>query len=497
MVQKTPFSKSLADHQISANLIDVDLYRIHGGMAVETDYIIRVERKDGKDNDMDSSFESFILSKTFHHFRTFAKQLKSIADNAMAPRQRKGYTADENTKKLGRYCAAVHHLIQSQSHQYIGKVNYKYVKVLAKKRSHIIQEILDATLSHYPTNTEASQFAFEVSHAIETLFLTDHCVEMEGPPSDEQKNYTNEFGFLGNKITIDTAKEFFKTPVKKSIDGKPMTTPSTPVVPISQKRRSSLVDRRTDLEELKEVGQDDNLLLDDERSQSELVPSYSSPVPTFNAQGSKIGIMFERNPIVFAIMTVGLMIVLKRVATIEVTLDLDIFMLFIWAAFCVGLHAPRPMIAGIDQNFGPPPPTPSKATDVHGRKLLRKMSMQMTPKASERSRINSVGSLPDDLDSDDGSDIMDDIQSPLPVYPKGAALGAHFNCWSQPPCENFYVRGPKYLKNRVKIESGDFLFPTRGADLFLTDTPPENVGRYVNIDLLICSEETALANHLL
>lgn len=124
MVQKTPFSKSLADHEISANLIDVDLYRIHGGMAVETDYIIRVERKDGKDHDTDSAFESFILSKTFHHFRTFAKQLKSIADNAMAPRQRKGYTADENTKKLGRYCAAVHHLIQSQSHQYIGKVSY-------------------------------------------------------------------------------------------------------------------------------------------------------------------------------------------------------------------------------------------------------------------------------------------------------------------------------------------------------------------------------------
>lgn len=480
MVQKTPFSKSLADHHISANLIDVDLYRIHGGMAVETDYIIRVERKDGKGDDIDSAFESFILSKTFHHFRTFAKQLKSIADNAMAPRQRKGYTADESTKKLGRYCAAVHHLIQSQSHQYIGKVNYKYVKVLAKKRSHIIQEILDATLSHYPTNPDASQFSFEVSHAIETLFLTDHCVEMEGPPSDEQKNYTNEFGFLGNKITIDTAKEFFKTPVKKAIDGKPMATPSTPVVPISQKRRSSLVDRRTDLEELIEVGQDANLLLDDERPQSELVPSYSSPVPTFNASGSKISIMFERNPIVFAIMTVGLMVFLKRVATIEVTLDLDIFMLFIWAAFCVGLHSPRPMIAGIDKNFGPPP-TPSEASDVHGRKLLRKMSMQMTPKASERSRMDSVGSLADDLNGDDGSDVMDDIQSPLPVYPKGAALGAHFNCWSQPPCENFYVRGPKYLKNRVKIESGDFLFPTRGADLFLTDTPPVNVGRIAGI----------------
>ena len=122
MVEKTPFSKSLADHQISANLIDVDLYRINGGIAVETDYIIRVERKNSSEDDIDSDFESFILSKTFHHFRTFAKQLKSISDNAMSSAQRKNYTTDENTKRLGRYCAAVHHLIQSQSHQYIGKV---------------------------------------------------------------------------------------------------------------------------------------------------------------------------------------------------------------------------------------------------------------------------------------------------------------------------------------------------------------------------------------
>jgi hypothetical protein len=123
MVQKTPFSKALADHQISAVLVDVDLYRIHGGMAVETDYIIRVERKKGKQGDIDTDFESFTLSKTFHHFRTFAKQLKAISDAAMATKRWKASSGDDTTKKLGRYCAAVHHMIQSQSHQYIGKVS--------------------------------------------------------------------------------------------------------------------------------------------------------------------------------------------------------------------------------------------------------------------------------------------------------------------------------------------------------------------------------------
>ena len=130
MVQKTPFSQALADHQISAVLIDVDLYRIHGGMAVETDFIIRVERKDGKAEDENSSFESFTLSKTFHHIRTFAKQLKAISDRAVASSGRKSFSVDETTKKLFRYCAAVHHMIQSQSHQYIGKVSKRATKSL-------------------------------------------------------------------------------------------------------------------------------------------------------------------------------------------------------------------------------------------------------------------------------------------------------------------------------------------------------------------------------
>ena len=122
MVQKTPFSLALADHQISADLIDVDLYRIHGGILVETDYIIRVASKNS-----DESFEPFTLSKTFRQFRSFAKKLKAIADGAFGgSRQRKNATADENTMNLGRYCETIHHLIKSEPNQYIGKVSKRY-----------------------------------------------------------------------------------------------------------------------------------------------------------------------------------------------------------------------------------------------------------------------------------------------------------------------------------------------------------------------------------
>mmetsp|Transcript_4680 Transcript_4680/g.9645 ORF Transcript_4680/g.9645 Transcript_4680/m.9645 type:complete len:133 (+) Transcript_4680:430-828(+) len=71
--------------------------------------------------------------------------------------------------------------------------------------------------------------------------------------------------------------------------------PSTPVVPLSRKRRSSMLERQADLEELKTMGIDANLLLDGETPRPEVVPSYSSLVPTYNSWGSKIGVRKQSN----------------------------------------------------------------------------------------------------------------------------------------------------------------------------------------------------------
>jgi len=62
-------------------------------------------------------------------------------------------------------------------------------------------------------------------------------------------------------------------------------------------------------------------------------------------------------------------------------------------------------------------------------------------------------------------------------FPAGAAIGSHLNCWSSPPSGNFHVRGPNYLKDKKKVPSENYLLPTRGCDLFLTDNPPVNLGR--------------------
>lgn len=67
------------------------------------------------------------------------------------------------------------------------------------------------------------------------------------------------------------------------------------------------------------------------------------------------------------------------------------------------------------------------------------------------------------------------------MFPTGAKIGSHLNCWSSPPSSNFHVRGPNYLTDKKKVPSSDFIFPTRGCDLFLTDNPPVNIGRHDGI----------------
>lgn len=63
----------------------------------------------------------------------------------------------------------------------------------------------------------------------------------------------------------------------------------------------------------------------------------------------------------------------------------------------------------------------------------------------------------------------------VPHFPPHAALGSVAHCYSTPPCETFYIRGPDYLSSRKKVPSQDFLFPTRGMDIFLSTDAPGNV----------------------
>jgi hypothetical protein len=111
-------------------------------------------------------------------------------------------------------------------------------------------------------------------------------------------------------------------------------------------------------------------------------------------------------------------------------------------------------------------------TRVDSETLMR-MSLG-NDKATERSlsRNCSIFTYSSDLKESSG-------KSPIQKFPEGAEIGSILNCWSEPVAHEFKVRGPNYLKDKIKIPSGPFLFPARGVDIFLSDCCPEHIARLV------------------
>jgi len=252
----------------------------------------------------------------------------------------------------------------------------------------------------------------------------------------------------------------------KSSLGSSSPPPTSPVIPITRKFRRSVSDRIKDDHHLLTAGEKGNLLMDEDRSRRKFVPSYSQPVPTVQfRENNHRGKLIENSP--FAFLGVFFIFVgaLKLASFLSLRIDFDVALLVGFALFCVGLHMPRPAQDGID-------------TVADDSKLL----VSSVKIESWGSQDSATGTICRTLDKDippifseaEDSGIL--IKSPLPLFSKSAKFGSHFNCWSVPDYDQFKVRGPNYLTDKIKISSGEYLFPARGMDLFLTDTCPENVG---------------------
>ncbi|CAJ1951866.1 unnamed protein product [Cylindrotheca closterium] len=513
----SPLLKALLEKRVQAQIIDVDYYRIGGGLAVETDYIIRVTPT--KDPFRGPQFESFNLSKTYSAFRSFGHQLKSAA--AFVANKENLSTSD---CRLVQYCETVIHLVETQRVTYLGKVNYGYVRGLAKKRSLLIDQVLAATLNFFPENLN-DEFHAEIANTIQTFFLSDHCMEessYHGPPSspvatpsvEESKTSENQFTFdspakiihgVGNAVggvvggavgNVIAVGDFLKSSIigdetpRNGDAQSPMNVTITstahtlrsPVVPYTRKSRRRLEVRALDEDELKQVGTEANLLVDDDRAPVEMVPSYSHPVSNYSSTGSRIGDLLDTNPFVFLLIGMAAAHMVKKATTFTVSMDLDILLLLTWAAFCIGLHTPRPLVSGVDKSNKPSSavkvrPQLRRGPERSGRTLLR-MAMVSTPDNNSRhhsftseQQIQSIRE-----EEADSNAMLVSIQPPLPKFPDGAELGSKLNCWSEPVHTEFQVRGAKYLEDRKKISSEPFLFPIRAVDLFLTDACPQNAG---------------------
>ncbi|KAL3929649.1 MAG: hypothetical protein SGARI_004691 [Bacillariaceae sp.] len=70
--------------------------------------------------------------------------------------------------------------------------------------------------------------------------------------------------------------------------------------------------------------------------------------------------------------------------------------------------------------------------------------------------------------------IMDEEDQALPTFNRFPfAEMKNSNCWSEPPHNVFMIRGPDYLSDKKKIPCQQFLLPSRGCDLFLSDRPEQ------------------------
>lgn len=452
--------EALRSRTVAASIVDIDHFRIRGGMAVETDYIIQVSSTKEKEK-----FAPFSVAKTYAAFRTWAQQLKS-ASHSYTSQSTAAASLPPEAVAAANYCELVFHLIASQKSQYLGQVNFRYVQVLAQQRSLLIDRVLDATVSRFPTEKQLSKahpLVEMAANLIESFLLTDHCkLPIDTPVtqsnlslSQSANNEPHPFGWLPF-VDKDKAE-------KKGLAALP------PVVPLTRRDRRSPLTRALDEKDLRTVGDQATLLLDDDRSPTELVPSYSRPVPVVRSGGTRIGNVVDNNPFIFALIFVASVALVQHASTVQVRLDGDLALLVVFAAFCLGLHTPRPMVGGFDR----PPSmkgTVKEPVDYSGRQLLRR-SMTTASNSALSGRVA-------DLAHGDNTEMDCLMGSPMAIFPVGAPLGSITNCWGESDPSDFRIRGPDYLQDRKKIPSDEFLFPIRGVDLFLTDTCPENVGSH-------------------
>mmetsp|Transcript_9702 Transcript_9702/g.15022 ORF Transcript_9702/g.15022 Transcript_9702/m.15022 type:complete len:325 (+) Transcript_9702:75-1049(+) len=130
---------------------------------------------------------------------------------------------------------------------------------------------------------------------------------------------------------------------------------------------------------------------------------------------------------------------------------------------------------------------------VRRTSLTLRSDAAMSPGYSQTKRMRSVErttnrkpshrrSASDPFDAPDGGDLELEYKTTefLKVFPTllryPVAESQDRNCWSQPPANEFKVRGPDYLKDSKKVPSEDFLLRARGCDLLLTENPDMFIG---------------------
>lgn len=441
-VVQQPFLDALRKHRVKAEVKNTDHYRVKGGMAVQTDFIILVhqdrrrrsnpETDDGKDEE-GLLFDPFMVSKTYHSFRKLAESLKSVA--AAAHKKCWSSTSSSGGKRkswsissvnLAQYCEFLEELIESQPTQYLAKVSYGQVRKLAKERSEIINQVLQATCQNFPdlSSTQTEDDAFFVSKVasiVETFFLTDVCSTKAGShikrDKDLQESRDNSQPFMNillnplsgitrrksmdgaisngssannsfNSVPSFARQSLHRTSSSSSASfvlpaSASQVSPSTAVRPLTRRDRPPRQRRESDELELeKQEGQ--LLFVEDHEMQKSFRNATATTKPTPTPSSRWYPNINDSN-VWYGFAFIGTaLVILSRSAKIRLALDADIELLLLFAAYCLGLHTAK--LTHFSNAAASPDMTRPhllRLPDKSGRRLIRRslIKTSTTPKS--------------------------------------------------------------------------------------------------------------------
>jgi len=483
--------EALRNHTVTAQVVDVDHFT-KGMMTVDTDYIIEIKRP-GQDKQ-----NTFMISKTYHQFRSLCNKLKEASELATAGiKEPRDFT--KSAKFVVKFVDAFCQIVESEPKERLAKVSYTYVKKLSAERSRRLNDALKVLLENFPDGNQDGQMITvpgiaQLVKQIEKFLLTDHVVE-EGKDSTAKSKSTDTDKINKNSDNT-TLKASDAVKLRVQTEDTENTTQQPPNS-ISMKARRSVLERQMDAKRLEKLSRSDSGLVMEEKdlNLSSKLKSPKEPQRFFvnyapNRERSSFSIWVVM-PILLA-----LLFVLVQARQTIVHVDADYALLICFMCYVLGYQVSSKLHAGnarpnyVSNNLQSPtvqfkePELKVKEDSVRSLALLRK---SMSTLGSTRFGLPVTPESHKESDFGDQTEVLhhDTIpeqpraltQSPLKIFPKNGDPEKDLNCVSEAPCNDFPVRGGNYLVDHKKIPSGPMLFPWRGADLLLTDECPENVGR--------------------
>ena len=408
--------------------------------------------------------------------------------------------------------------IQSEKRQSFKKTNYAHVKSVAERRLTIINGALRSLIHAFQEADLASIMSknnpssnipgplITLISSFEKFLLTD-VVIMDEDNTGGENSGGGELSGDGVIISKDMVANDDDVDVGETQISR-LSTGSF-VQPVSTRPRASQLDREKEEEKCKEVAE--LILLDEKEEDTRGVDSAHDNDGAGVAQLPP-GLLPE-DPIDFGIIVALGAILFKILEGRSLTVQIDMLLMFGLGCGLLGYRLAcrlvRPVSVHVEKKttnrvthndkhvrIVSPQLSPQKAShdrrasleDVRPsrRDMLHKSSGTLNVTSSMKERrisliqasIKSVrhfAGLDDEIEKEEEHHV--EPAKTFDRFPDGAAIGSHLNCFSSPPSSNFHVRGPNYLKDKKKVPSGNYLFPTRGCDLFLTDNAPVNMGR--------------------